>query len=84
MKEQSALEIARRMVELDQQKHAVTAYTLALGEVRGKDPDVELEAALYLLQHGGNYKVAYDVFLSLYQRGFRTEESLFVGVENRH
>lgn len=81
MKEQSALEIARRMVELDQQKHAVTAYTLALGEVRGKDPDVELEAALYLLQHGGNYKVAYDVFLSLYQRGFRQPELLSLMTE---
>lgn len=81
MKEQSALEIARRMVELDQQEHAVTAYTLALGEVRGKDPDVELEAALYLFQHGGNYKVAYDVFLSLYQRSFRKPELLSLMTE---
>lgn len=81
MKEQTALEIARRMVELDQQEHAVTAYTLALGEVQGKDPDVELEAALYLLQHGGNYKVAYDVFLSLYQRGFQQPELLSLMTE---
>ena len=81
MKEQTALEIARRMVELDQQEHAVTAYTLALGEVRGKDPDVELEAALYLFQHGGNYKVAYDVFLSLYQRSFRKPELLSLMTE---
>lgn len=81
MKEQTALEIARRMVELDQQEHAVTAYTLALGEVRGKDPDVELEAALYLLQYGGNYKVAYDVFLSLYQRGFQQPELLSLMTE---
>lgn len=81
MKEQTALEIARRMVELDQQEHAVTAYTLALGEVRGKDPDVELEAALYLFQHGGNYKVAYDVFLSLHQRGFQQPELLSLMTE---
>lgn len=81
MKEQTALEIARRMVELDQQEHAVMAYTLALGEVQGKDPDVELEAALYLLQHGGNYKVAYDVFLSLYQRGFQQPELLSLMTE---
>lgn len=81
MKEQTALEIARRMVELDQQEHAVTAYTLALGEFQGKDPDVELEAALYLLQHGGNYKVAYDVFLSLHQRSFRQPELLSLMTE---
>lgn len=81
MKEQTALEIARRMVELDQQEHAVTAYTLTLGEAQGKDPDIELEAALYLLQHGGNYKVAYDVFLSLYQRGFQQPELLSLMTE---
>ena len=81
MKEQTALDIARRMVELGQQEHAVTAYTLALGEIQGKNPDVELEAALYLFQHGGNYKVSYDVFLSLHQRGFRQPELLSLMTE---
>ena len=73
MKEQTALDIARRMAELGEEGHAVTAYTLALADARDRQPDVELEAALYILDHGGNYKVAYDAFLSLYRRGVQRE-----------
>ena len=54
MKERSALAIARRMAELGEQGHAVTAYTLALADARDRQPDIELEAALYLFEHGGN------------------------------
>ena len=32
MKEQTALDIARRMAELGEHGHAVTAYTLALAD----------------------------------------------------
>ena len=73
MKEQTALDIARRMAELGEEGHAVTAYTLALADARDRQPDVELEAALYILDHGGNYKVAYDAFRSLYRRGVQRE-----------
>ena len=73
MKEQTALDIARRMAELGEEGHAVTAYTLALADARDRQPDVELEAALYILDHGGNYKVAYDAFRSLYCRGVQRE-----------
>ncbi|WP_195484475.1 hypothetical protein, partial [Flavonifractor plautii] len=59
-KEQTALDIARRMAELGERSHAVTAYTLALADARGRQPETELEAALYLFENGGNYKVAYD------------------------
>ena len=76
MKERSALAIARRMAELGEQGHAVTAYTLALADARDRQPDIELEAALYLFEHGGNYKVAYDTFQSLYRRGFQREHLL--------
>ncbi len=76
MKEQTALDIARRMAELGEQGHAVTAYTLALADAQDRQPDTELEAALYLLEHGGNYKVAYDAFQSLYRRGFQRENLL--------
>ena len=57
-KEQTALDIARRMAELGERSHAVTAYTLALADTRGRQPETELEAALYLFENGGNYKVA--------------------------
>ena len=76
MKEQTALDIARRMAELGEHGHAVTAYTLALADAQDCQPDTELEAALYILEHGGNYKVAYDAFQSLYSRGFQRETLL--------
>ena len=75
-KEQTALDIARRMAELGERSHAVTAYTLALADARGRQPETELEAALYLFENGGNYKVAYDAFRSLYRRGFQRETLL--------
>ena len=49
MKEQTALDIARRMAELGEHGHAVTAYTLALADAQDCQPDTELEAALYIL-----------------------------------
>ena len=52
------IEIARRLAELDQTQDACNAYTLALhqGELT---PEEELEAAVYILQTGGDYKVSY-------------------------
>ncbi len=75
-KEQTALDIARRMAELGERSHSVTAYTLALADARDRQPETELEAALYLFENGGNYKVAYDAFRSLYRRGFQRETLL--------
>ena len=63
-----ALDIARRMAELGQPEEAGQAYTLALHN-GGISPEEELEAAIYLLQSGGDYKTAYTTFLSLYNRG---------------
>lgn len=42
MKEQTALDIARRMAELGEHGHAVTAYTLALADAQDCQPDTEL------------------------------------------
>lgn len=63
-----ALDIARRMAQLGQPEEAGQAYTLALHN-GGISPEEELEAAIYLLQSGGDYKTAYTTFLSLYNRG---------------
>lgn len=74
MSDMNAIDIARRLAELGEKEKACQGYTLVIGEERGKgDPDRELEGALYLLQNGGNYRVAYDSFRSLYNRGCQRE-----------
>lgn len=75
-----ALNIARRMVQLDKPQEAVQAYTLALHN-GGLAPEEELEAALCLLQLGGSYKAAYTAFLSLYNRGCFREDCLSIMTE---
>ena len=47
-----------------------------MADARDRQPETELEAALYLFENGGNYKVAYDAFRSLYRRGFQRETLL--------
>ena len=79
MNEMNALDIARRMAELGQQKEACQAYTLAL--TGGLEPDAELEAALYLLQFGDDYQVAYTSFINLYRQDFCQEELLAIMTE---
>jgi len=76
MNEMNALEIARRLAELGETSKAMQAYTLAIGKLRGKDPASELEAALFIFQNGGNYKVAYDSFKALYHAGYMREDLL--------
>ena len=59
-----AIEIAHRLVELGEAEKACAAYMLALQE-HGLTPEEEIETAIYLLQAGGDYKVAYTCFRSL-------------------
>lgn len=70
-----AIEIARRMAELGQPEEALRAYTLAAHN-GGLAPEEELEAAVYILQAGGNYQISYTCFLNLYRRGLYQEETL--------
>lgn len=63
MNKMQAIDIARRMAELGQQKEACQAYTLTMAG--NQKPEELFEAALYILQFGGNYQVAYDAFLKL-------------------
>ncbi|MBD5117676.1 MAG: hypothetical protein HDT37_00900 [Clostridiales bacterium] len=71
----NAMEIARRMAELDGREDACRAYTLAL-QGGGLAPEEEMEAALYILQAEGDYRVAYTCFRSLYDRGLFREDCL--------
>ncbi len=62
-----AIEIARKLAALGSTEDACDAYSLVIHQK--EDPAAELEAAAYILQSGGNYKVSYTCFLDLYQRG---------------
>lgn len=64
----NTLDIARRCAELGNAQDACRAYTLALQE-DSLLPEDELEAAVYILQMQGDYKVAYTCLRSLYDRG---------------
>lgn len=72
----NAIEIARKLAGLEQVKDACQAYSLAISENDGQDPASELEAAAYILQHGGDYKISYTCFRDLYNRGHFREQIL--------
>lgn len=72
-----AIAIARRLAELGEAEKACAAYMLSL-QREEIVPEEELEAAMYLLQAGGDYKVAYTGFRSLYDRGLFQEECLAI------
>ena len=62
-----AIEIARKLAALGQTREACQAYTLAVRQ--GGEPIEQMEAAAYLLQNGGDYRISYTCFTSLYNRG---------------
>lgn len=72
----TTIEIARRLAELGDAEKAGQAYQLALHQ--GCGPEEKMEAALYILQSGGDYKVAYTCFLELYNQGCFQEDCLSV------
>lgn len=69
------IDIARRCAELNAVSEANNAYILALhqGELI---PEERLEAAVYLLRMGGNYRIAYTQFAQLYNEGQFQEQCL--------
>lgn len=75
----TAIEIARRLAELGQEKDACQAYTVAL--CQEPEPEEKMEAALYILRSGGDYKAAYTCFLELYNQGHFQEDCLSVLTE---
>ena len=63
----TAIEIARQLAALGQAEGAIKAYGLAIHQAQ--DPAEQLEAALYILQNGGDYKVSYSTFVDLHRQG---------------
>lgn len=72
----NTIEIARKLAALGQTEDACAAYRLVLQHAQ--DPAGELEAAIYMFQNGGDYKVSYTCFLNLYKRGYFQEEILSI------
>lgn len=72
----NAIDIARKLASLGQTEDACAAYRLAIQEAQ--NPAGELEAALYIFQKGGDYKISYTCFLNLYRRGCFQEQILSI------
>ena len=72
----TAIEIARQLAALDQTEGAIKAYGLAIHQAQ--DPAEQLEAALYILQNGGDYKVSYSTFVDLHRQGQFQEDCLSI------
>lgn len=69
-----AIELARRLAGLGQAREAQDAYALAIE--RGADPAGQMEAAVYIFQSGGDYRISYTCFRDLYNQGHFREETL--------
>ena len=70
----NTVEIARKLAAMGGTEDAVRAYTLLIGQ--DSDPAEKLEAAAYILQYGGDYKVSYTCFRDLYNQGHFREDIL--------
>lgn len=70
----TAIEVARKLAALGQKEEARKAYMLVIQT--GGEPVEELEAAVYILQSGGDYQISYTSFIDLYNRGHFREDIL--------
>ncbi len=70
----TAIEIARKMASLGQREDAQRAYTLVIQT--SHEPSERLEAAAYILQFGGDYRISYTTFIELYNQGYFQEDIL--------
>lgn len=69
-----AIEIARKLAALGQAKDACMAYSLSVQQ--GTAPIEQMEAAAYILQNGGDYRISYSCFVGLYNQGLFREDIL--------
>jgi len=71
----AAIEIARKLAGLHQTQGAIRAYALSL-ETEALTPEQRLEAAVYILNFGGDYRISYTCFWRLYNEGHFCDEIL--------
>ena len=69
------IELARRLAALGQPDEARRAYTMAL---ENASPEARLEAAIYIFQSGGDYRISYGCFRDLYNEGYFREDILSI------
>lgn len=68
------IELARKLAAVNSVEEAQTAYALVIHQE--EDPAERLEAAVYILQSGGDYRISYTCFRELYNQGHFREEVL--------
>lgn len=66
----TTIEMARRLASLNERAESCRAYILALQHKEELQPVEELEAASYLLDNGGDYRISYTCYYDLYNRGY--------------
>lgn len=76
VEQMTALQLAREFAGQGNGKAASDAYTVAMAGPQPLAPEEELEAALYVLQAGGDYRAPYLSLKKLYQTGHFQEEAL--------
>jgi len=76
----NTLEIARKFAAFGEMNEACQAYKLALNECKDKEPAVEFECALHILQFGcgEDYKISYTCLRDLYNQGFAQDDILAI------
>ena len=70
----TAIDIARKLAALNSVKEAQEAYNLVIHQ--GGAPEEQLEAAVYILRTGGDYKISYTCLCTLYNQGHFQEQIL--------
>lgn len=68
------IDLARKLAAANSPEEARAAYQLAIHQ--GGDPAERLEAAIYILQSGGDYRISYTCLRELYNQGCFREEVL--------
>lgn len=76
-----AITLARTYAQAGDTTSALGEYHQVLLGSDGTRPENEMEAACYFFDHGGDYRVAYIAFQSLYNRGAFQEELFHLMVD---
>ena len=69
------IQMAKRLAELGKPEEACKGYELALRLQKDLTPEDKMEAALFVLQFGGDYTYAYRAFLELNHSGNYVQET---------
>ena len=71
----NVIELARKAANLGERDSALRAYEM-VADNEASEPGEKLEAAVYILQSGGDYQISYTCFRSLYNAGHFQEDIL--------